>query len=339
MTEQVTPKVNQIPAMLLTGFLGAGKTTLLRALWSLPDAGDTAVIVNELGEIGLDHHLLAGASETTYLLENGCVCCTQRDDLEASLEDLFWARLRQEIPQFSRVVVETTGLADPAGVFAMVTGDTLAGARYTWNSVVTLVDGQTGSKTLEDHSAAAQQAAMADHMIISKADVAAAEMVDDLRRRLQILKSDARLHYGHNGAVDVLLDALMQPAPGADSRRGGLSGAPLHDAGITSCWLQFRAALPPADFDAAFADLAGKFGADLLRAKGIAHFSSEPKPSVLQYVAGGGMQITPTNLSAEAPSGLVVIASKVSPGAVEDIFAAHGLGPYLVAKDHKGHAH
>ncbi len=150
MTEQVTPKVNQIPAMLLTGFLGAGKTTLLRALLSLPDAGDTAVIVNELGEIGLDHHLLAGASETTYLLENGCVCCTQRDDLEASLEELFWARLRQEIPQFSRVVVETTGLADPAGVFAMVTGDTLAGARYPWNSVVTLVDGQTGSKTLEN---------------------------------------------------------------------------------------------------------------------------------------------------------------------------------------------
>ena len=167
MTPQVTPKVNQIPAMLLTGFLGAGKTTLLRALLSSPDAVDAAVIVNEFGEIGLDHHLLVGASETMYLLENDCVCCTQRDDLEASLEDLFWARLRQEIPQFSRVVVETTGLADPAGVFAMVTGDTLAGARYTWNSVVTLVDGQTGSKTLEAHAAAAQQAAMADHLIIS----------------------------------------------------------------------------------------------------------------------------------------------------------------------------
>ena len=83
------PKVNQIPALLLTGFLGAGKTMLLRALLSGADAADTAVIVNEFGEIGLDHHLLVGASETMYLLENGCVCCTRREDLEASLEELF----------------------------------------------------------------------------------------------------------------------------------------------------------------------------------------------------------------------------------------------------------
>ena len=91
-----------------------------------------------------------------YVLENGCVCCTQREDLEASLEELFWARMRREVPRFARVVVETTGLADPTGVLRIVTGDTLAGTRYEWKSVVTLVDGLTGSKTLEVHAAAAQ---------------------------------------------------------------------------------------------------------------------------------------------------------------------------------------
>jgi G3E family GTPase len=337
-TPIATPKVNQIPVLLLTGFLGAGKTTLLRALLSAPDAADTAVIVNEFGEIGLDHHLLVGASETMYLLENGCVCCTQRDDLEASLEELFWARLRREIPQFSRVVVETTGLADPAGVLAMVSGDTLAGARYTWNSVVTLVDGLNGQKTLEAHAAAAQQAAMADHLIISKTDLAAD--VDDLRRRLQILNPEASLHQAANGALGASLDALMQPAIGAEARRRGLSGGPLHDAGIASCWLQFRPSMPRADFNAAFADLAAKLDADLLRAKGITHFAGEPKPSVLQYVAGGGgVEITPADLAAGAPSGLVVIASNLQPDALEDIFCAHGLGAYLVAEDHSGHGH
>lgn len=337
MTRPVTPKVNQLPVLLLTGFLGAGKTTLLRALLASPDAADTAVIVNEFGEIGLDHHLLVGASETMYLLENGCVCCTQRDDLEASLEELYWARLRREIPWFSRVVVETSGLADPAGVFAMVTGDTLAGVRYKWQSVVTLVDGLTGHETLETHAAAAQQAAMADHLIISKSDLAAD--FDDLRRRLQILNLDARIHQASNGALGASLDALMQPATGVDARRQGLSSGPLHDAGITSCWLQFRPFLPRGGFNAAFADLAARFGVDLLRAKGIAHFAGEPKPSVLQYVSGSGLQITAADLSADPPSGLVVIAMKVNRSALEDIFVAHGLGQYLVADDHSGHVH
>lgn len=337
MTPQGTPKVNQIPALLLTGFLGAGKTTLLRALLSSPDAADTAVIVNEFGEIGLDHHLLVGASETMYLLENGCVCCTQREDLEASLEDLYWARLRREIPWFSRVVVETTGLADPAGVLAMVSGDTLAGVRYIWKSVVTLVDGLTGPETMEAHAAAVSQAAMADHLIISKTDLAAD--IGDLRRRLQILNSDARLHQASNGTTGASLDTLMQPAPGADARRQDLSGGPLHDADIGSCWLQFRPALPRPDFEAAFAGVLGSLGANILRAKGIAHFAGEPTPSVLQFVAGGAMQITPADPAVELPSGLVVIASRLRPNALEDIFAKHGLGPYLVADNHSGHIH
>ena len=149
MTGPVTPKVNQIPALLLTGFPGAGKTTLLRALLSGADPADTAGIVHEFGGIGLVPHLLVGATDTTYLPATCCVCCTRREDLEASLEELFWARRRREIPAFSRVVVETTGLADPGRVLRMVTGDTLAGARYNWCSVVTLIDGLTGAETLE----------------------------------------------------------------------------------------------------------------------------------------------------------------------------------------------
>ena len=111
------PTFQPIPILLLTGFLGSGKTTLLRQLLSGADAKETAVIVNEFGEIGLDHELLIGASESMFVLENGCVCCSVRDDLEASLEELFWGRLRREIPWFSRVVIETTGLADPYRVF------------------------------------------------------------------------------------------------------------------------------------------------------------------------------------------------------------------------------
>ena len=298
------PKVNQIPALLLTGFLGAGKTMLLRALLSGADAADTAVIVNEFGEIGLDHHLLVGASETMYLLENGCVCCTRREDLEASLEELFWARLRCEIPAFSRVVVDTTGLADPGRVLRMVAGDTLAGARYNWCSVVTLIDGLTGAETFESHAAAAQQAAMADHLVISKTDLAAAGGIDDLRRRLQILNPDAGIDLAVKGALGVTFDALMKPASGADARRRGLLGeeedAPLHDADIASCWLQFGAPMARADLEAAFAGLLDQFGPDILRAKGLVEFAGNG-PSFVQYVGGGVLQIEAANL-APAPA-------------------------------------
>ena len=336
-------KVNRIPALLLTGFLGAGKTTLLRTLLASPQAADTAVIVNEFGEVGLDHHLLVGSSETMYVLENGCVCCTQREDLEASLEELFWARMRREVPRFARVVVETTGLADPTGVLTMVTGDTLAGNRYEWKSVVTLVDGLTGLETLETHAAAAQQAALADHLIISKTDLANAEVVEELSHRLQILNPDARLHQAVNGALELHLGALLEPAPGAEKRRLGLltgeTGAPHHDAEITSCWLKFSAPTPRLAFEAVFTAMLESLGLDIIRAKGIASFTGEPGHSILQYVAGGTLTVEAgvLPLDPSRPSGIVVIGLRVTAPELKELFAAHGLDHYLIAEDHGSH--
>ncbi|MEE2761524.1 MAG: GTP-binding protein [Pseudomonadota bacterium] len=338
-------KVNRIPALLLTGFLGAGKTTLLRTLLALPQDGDTAVIVNEFGEVGLDHHLLVGSSETMYVLENGCVCCTQREDLEASLEELFWARMRREVPRFARVVVETTGLADPTGVLRMVTGNTLAGNRYEWKSVVTLVDGLTGSETLEAHAAATQQAAMADHLVISKADLANAEYVEDLSRRLKILNPDARLHQAVDGALELSLGALLEPPPGVVKRRLGLlsgnSGAPPHNTEITSCWVQFIASPPRPAFEAVFAAMLVRLGPDILRAKGIASFAGEAGHSILQYVVGGALVVEAGSLPQDPsrPSGIVVIGFGLTASVLEDLFAAHGLDHYLIAENRDGYHH
>lgn len=193
---------HRIPVSVITGFLGAGKSTLLNRLLQHPAMGETAVIVNEFGEIGLDHALIASSSEDTVLLSSGCLCCTVRGDLVNTLRDLITKRESGEVKPFKRVVIETTGLADPAPVLHTLMSDAVVAERFRLESVVTLVDAVNGSATLDNHLEAVKQAAVADRLVLSKTDVAPKAVAAELRHRLQHLNPGAPIFAAVAGEIE-----------------------------------------------------------------------------------------------------------------------------------------
>ena len=180
-----------IPVTVLTGFLGAGKTTLLNKLLSHPDMGEAAVLINEFGEIGLDHLLVKETREDTVLLNSGCLCCTVRGDLVNAMRELFWQRFDKKIPWFKRMVIETTGLADPAPIIHTLMTDPTVGPRYRLDGIVTVVDAVNGPATLDAQPEAVKQAAVADRIVLAKADLATPEQRAAIRDRLSALNPSA----------------------------------------------------------------------------------------------------------------------------------------------------
>ena len=164
-----------MPLHLLSGFLGSGKTTLLRRMLDTPALGDSAVLVNELGEIGLDHHLLRHIDGETVLLRSGCICCTVRDDLGDALKDLLSRQGRGEIPPFARVVVESTGLADPVPILSTVATDPALRHHFRIGRVVTTVDAVNAALQSREQPEWAKQVAVADHIVITKTDIVSPE--------------------------------------------------------------------------------------------------------------------------------------------------------------------
>ena len=171
---------DKLPVVLVTGFLGSGKTTLISRLLSHPAMGQTAVIVNELGEVGIDHHLLRQVDERTVLLKNGCVCCSLRGDLAEELRDLLSRRERGEIPSFRRVVVETTGVAAPGPVVYTLLAEPVVRHHYRLESIVATVDAVHGLVGPE----AVRQVAAADTVVVTKADLVEPEAVVERVERL-----------------------------------------------------------------------------------------------------------------------------------------------------------
>lgn len=198
-----------IPVAVLTGFLGAGKTTLLNSLLKDPLLFDAAVIINEFGEIGLDHLLVAKASEDMVVLNSGCLCCTVRSDLVTALRDMYLKRVRGEVPAFDRVVIETTGLADPAPVLHTLMNDPLVAARFRLDGVVTTVDAVNGARQLDEHRESVKQAAVADRLLLTKQDIARTDQVEGLRARLRSLNPGAPVYAVSHGHIepDRLFDA------------------------------------------------------------------------------------------------------------------------------------
>jgi G3E family GTPase len=201
MSEAEAPELERLPVSVITGFLGSGKTTLLKNLLQQPDMADTAVVINEFGEIGLDHLLVEEAKEDTILMSSGCLCCSIRGDLIDTLRRLYKRRDRGEVPRFKRLVIETTGLADPAPILQTLIGDPLLSAFYRLDGVVTTVDAVNGMDQLDRQFESVKQAAVADRLVLTKTDLAAAEQCQALEARLRVLNPAAPLLPVAHGAV------------------------------------------------------------------------------------------------------------------------------------------
>ena len=189
-----------IPVVVVTGFLGSGKTTLLNKLLRHPEMGSSAILVNEYGEIGLDHLLVQEISETIVLLNSGCLCCVVRGDLVDALRDLFIRRLKGEVPPFQRVIVETTGLADPVPIIHTLMTDEQLFQRFRLDGVVATVDATLGETQLRTHGEFVKQVALADRLVLTKLDLADPAEIESLRGSLRELNRDANIVTGGDAA-------------------------------------------------------------------------------------------------------------------------------------------
>ena len=345
---RVDPLASRLPVTVITGFLGSGKTTLLRRLLRHPGMDRAAVIINEFGDVALDHELVAASSEQMTLLTNGCLCCTLRTDLQETLRELFVKRRAGEVIDFDRVFVETTGLADPIPVLHTLQTDGLLGAQYRLNGVVTLVDAVNGMGQLDTLPEAVKQAAVADRIVITKSDLAQGPGVDRLRRRLERMNPFAAITTAVNGELDPALLADISPrsisagtadlerwlsTSSAALREAGLGGAlqrPLgpvsrgHDAAIHSFCLWFDEPFTWESLNSVLQVLAALRGPDLLRMKGIIHVAGEPGPVVIQ----GAQHLfhPPVTLEAggqtQARSRIVFIVRNIPRQSIEGLFAA-----------------
>lgn len=228
--------LRRIPVSIVTGFLGAGKSTLLNRLLKDPDMRDCAVIINEFGEVGIDHLLVEQSSDSIVELSDGCLCCTVRGELIDTLADLADRMQTGRIKPLRRIVIETTGLADPAPVMQSVMGNPVLGELFGLEGVVTIVDAVNGKATLAKHPEAVKQVAVADRMIVTKADLADAQAVGSLRNALATLNPRAPVLDSSDpaaAAASLFSTGLYDPAgKTADVRRWlGEEAAPDDDHG------------------------------------------------------------------------------------------------------------
>jgi G3E family GTPase len=288
----------RVPVAVLTGFLGSGKTTVLNGWLRDPGMANAAVIVNEFGEIGIDNALIASSNDNTIELSTGCLCCTVRGDLVETLRDLAEKRSRGEIRHFDRVLIETTGLADPAPVIQALMTFPVARA-YRLNRVVTLVDSVQGMNTLDRHAEAVKQAAVADAIILSKTDLIS-HTLEALSSRLAAMNPGA-VQYRTSDVVPapvalLATDDLYDPALRPEQVRDWLAVETddghhhhahehaRHDAEIGSFGLTFDEPLHWEHVATWLDALVSAHGPDLLRVKGILDIAGRDRPIVVQAV-------------------------------------------------------
>jgi G3E family GTPase len=275
----------KIPVNVITGFLGSGKTTLIRHLLADPALVDCAVIVNELGEIGLDHHLIERVEGEIVLLKSGCVCCTVRGDLASAIRRLYERRDDGSIRPFGRLLIETTGLADPVPVLSTIMHDPVIRHHFSLGAVITTIDAVNGEAQLDRQPESVKQAAVADRLVVTKTDLAAAELLARLEARLARLNPTASRFRSPPaaGLTDLLggRDAFDPGAKPADVRHWfaaveGLAKTPglgldfgCHDASIESLAMVFDRPVDWTVFGAWLTLLLAAHGDSVLRVKGL----------------------------------------------------------------------
>ncbi|PPR11418.1 MAG: putative GTP-binding protein YjiA [Alphaproteobacteria bacterium MarineAlpha11_Bin1] len=308
---ETDPKQEPVQVSLLTGFLGSGKTTLLNKLVKHPEMVETAVLINEFGEIGLDHQLVERIDENTVLLNAGCLCCTVQGDLVNALSDLFFKRSRGEVPYFRRVLIETTGLADPAPIIHTLMTAPQVCQRFALDGIITTIDAVNAENELDSHEESVKQAAVADRLVITKSDLVTSDDLKGLKDRLSALNTGAPQEVAIMGEIapyKVLDTGLYDPkTKSVDVQRWLRDEAYLKENGsdhqhpdhghnhhhndvnrhddLISAFCMTRD--DPIDWEAFVAwirILIGQHGENLLRIKGILNISGRDKPIAIHGV-------------------------------------------------------
>ena len=348
----MTPQLEPIPVAVLTGFLGAGKTTLLNHLLKSPLLSDAAVIINEFGDVGIDHLLVERADDNIVEMASGCLCCTIRGDLIDTMHDLLGRRDSGSIKRFDRIVIETTGLADPAPVLHAVMSEPALLERCRLEGVITVVDAVNGGATLDAYPESVKQVAVADRIVLTKMDLLSGREGEDalfaIVERLRKLNPAARLlttHRNEATAEKLFTMALFDPDTKSLDVRGWLAAEAYatrekrghghdghhhndvsrHDDHIRSFSFAESEAISPAGLELFLELLKSYHGANMLRMKGIVKVSDDPTRPVVLH---GVQHIFHPPLRLERwPDGdertrLVFIVRDIDKAAIESLFRA-----------------
>jgi G3E family GTPase len=274
------------PVNLITGFLGSGKTTLLRRLLAGPALSGTAVLINEFGEVGLDHHLVERIDETVVLLRSGCLCCTIRGELALAIRDLHSRRERGMVPAFGRLVVESTGLADPFPILSTLKADPVLRHHFRAGAVVTTVDAVNGLSQIEHHSQSIRQVAAADRLVLTKMDLADDGTVAKLLAQVRRINPDAPVV--RSGETDLDADALLNRVGSVSEFRAPLMcDAPngnSHGTHIRSFVVTVEEPIDWTAFGVWLTMLLNRHGDKVLRVKGILNLAGEAAPVAIHGV-------------------------------------------------------
>jgi G3E family GTPase len=346
----------RLPVTVLTGFLGSGKTTLLQRLLDAPGMKRTAVLINELGEVALDHLLVRHVEGGAVLLRNGCLCCTLKSDLQQGLRDIVDGVGTGRLPPSERIVVETTGLADPAPIAHTLLADPMLRHQLQLSTIVATIDAVHGAAQLERRAEPRRQAAMADRLVITKTDIAPPGAIAALRARLARINPTARLFEAQAGGFSpaaLLAEGVADPETRAAEVQQWLAGAPEaadgqrhhhhheHDhageGAVRSISLRLEQAIDWTAFGVWLTSLLHCHGPRVLRLKGLLNVEGAPSPVVLHAVQS--VIHPPTHLKCwpdgDRASRLVFIVEDLDPAtvrrALEEFLAAAGGGGLAVA--------